>query len=84
VTRRIVFGAGDVAQLGRTLRPWRAQILAYFTTGGVNNGVVEAINGVIEKTGRLAHGIRNFTNYRLRILLAADGTSPYRRTSTHA
>jgi hypothetical protein len=44
------------------------------------NGGTEAINGVIEKTRRLAHGFRNFTNYR--ILLAADGTRPYRRPPT--
>jgi transposase len=67
----------EVARLGRTLRQWRAEILAYFTTGGVSNGGTEAINGVIEKTRRLAHGFRNFTNYR--ILLAADGSRPYRR-----
>ncbi len=60
------------------------QILAYFATGGVNNGGTEAINGVNEKTRRLAHGFRNFENYRLRILLAADGTRPYRRRPTHA
>ena len=36
-----------------------------FETGGVSNGGTEAINGVIEKTRRLAHGYRNFTNYRL-------------------
>jgi len=69
----------EVARLGRTLRQWRQEILAYFATGGVSNGGTEAINGVIEKTRRLAHGFRNFTNYRLRILLAADGTRPYRR-----
>jgi transposase len=69
----------EVARLGRTLRQWRAEILAYFTTGGVSNGGTEAINGVIEKTRRLAHGFRNFTNYRIRILLAADGSRPYRR-----
>ncbi|TCO15690.1 transposase [Kribbella steppae] len=74
----------EIARLGRTLRQWREQILAYFTTGGVNNGGTEAINEVIEKTRRLAHGLRNFTNYRLRILLAADGIRPYRRTPTHA
>jgi transposase len=74
----------EIARLGRTLRQWRSQILAYFTTGGVNNDGTEAINGVIEKTRRLAHGFRNFTNYRLRILLAADGTRPYRRTPNHA
>lgn len=58
---------------------WRAEILTYFTTGGVSNGGTEAINGVIEKTRRLAHGFRNFTSYRIRILLAADGSRPYRR-----
>jgi transposase len=69
----------EVARLGRSLRQWRSEILAYFATGGVSNGGTEAINGVIEKTRRIAHGFRNFTNYRLRILLAGDGTRPYRR-----
>ncbi len=69
----------ELARLGRTLRQWRTQILAHFATGGLNNGGTEAINGVIEKTRRLAHGFRNFTNYRIRILLAADGSRPYRR-----
>ena len=70
----------EVKRLGKTLRRWREEILAYFTTGGVSNGGTEAINGVIEKTRRLAHGFRNFTNYRIRILLAADGSRPYRRS----
>jgi transposase len=69
----------EVKRLGRTLRRWREEILAYFATGGVSNGGTEAVNGVIEKTRRLAHGFRNFTNYRIRILLAADGSRPYRR-----
>ena len=68
----------EVGRLGRTLRQWRSQILAYFSTGGVNNGGTEAINLLIEKTRRLAHGFRNFEHYRLRILLAADGSRPYR------
>ncbi len=72
----------EVKRLGKTLRRWREEILAYFTTGGVSNGGTEAINGVIEKTRRLAHGFRNFTNYRIRILLAADGSRPYRRART--
>ncbi len=75
---------GEVARLGRTLRSWRAQVLAYFDTGGVSNGGTEAINLLIEKTRRLAHGFRNFTHYRLRILLAADGTRGYRRGPAHA
>ncbi|WP_170127517.1 hypothetical protein [Kineococcus rhizosphaerae] len=29
---------------------------------------------IIEKTHRLTHGFRNVGNYRIRILLAADGT----------
>jgi len=69
----------EVARLGRTLRSWRQQVLAYFATHGVSNGGTEAINLIIEKTRRIAHGFRNFDNYRLRILLAADGTRPYRR-----
>lgn len=55
---------------------WKQQILVYFETRGVSNGGTEAINLVIEKTRRLAHGFRNFTNYRLRILLAASGNRP--------
>ncbi|MGH8839021.1 MAG: ISL3 family transposase [Jiangellaceae bacterium] len=74
----------EVARLGRTLRAWRQQVLAYFDTGGVSNGGTEAINLLIEKTRRLAHGFRTFTHYRLRILLAASGTRPYRRAPAHA
>ena len=72
----------EVKRLGKTLRRWREEILAYFATGGVSNGGTEAINGVVEKTRRLAHGFRNFTNYRIRIMLAADGSRPYRRRPT--
>jgi len=43
----------ELARLGRTLRQWRTQVLAYFTTGGVSNGGTEAVNLVIEKTRRL-------------------------------
>ncbi len=28
----------EVTRLGRTLRQWRTQILAYFATGGVSDG----------------------------------------------
>ena len=73
----------EVASLGRTLRSWRAEVLAYFDDDprryGISNGGTEAINLIIEKTRRLAHGLRNFGNYRIRILLAADGTRPWRR-----
>jgi transposase len=33
----------EVARLGRTLRAWRGQVLAYFDTSGVSNGDTEAI-----------------------------------------
>ncbi|MCI2237775.1 transposase [Kineococcus sp. TRM81007] len=51
----------------------------YFDTGGISNGGTEAIVLIIEKARRLAHGFRNFGNYRIHILLAADGTRPWRR-----
>lgn len=68
----------EVARLGRTLKAWRQQVLAYFDTSGVSNGGTEAINLIIEKTRRLAHGFRDFDHYRLRILLAASGNRAYR------
>jgi transposase len=60
----------EVARLGRTLRGWRGELLAYFDTGGASNGPTEAVNLLIEKHRRDAHGFRNFDNYRLRLLLA--------------
>jgi transposase len=69
----------EVARLGRTLKQWKSAILAYFDTNGASNGPTEAINGVIETTRRIARGFRNFTNYRLRCLLAAGGHRPYRQ-----
>src|SRR5215218_1808136 len=61
----------EIARLGRTLRSWKDQFLAYFTTGRANNGGTEAINGIIELHRRIARGFRNPTNYRLRMILAA-------------
>jgi transposase len=74
----------EVARLGRTLRSWKTQILAYFDTSGVSNGGTEAINLIIEKVRRLAHGFKDFDHYRLRIMLAADGRRPYRTSPAHA
>jgi transposase len=34
----------EVARLGRTLKAWRQQVLAYFDTGGVSNGGTGAVN----------------------------------------
>ena len=74
----------EIARLGRTLKAWKTQVLAYFDTLGVSNGGTEAINLITEKIRRLAHGFRDFTHYRLRIMLASDGQRPYRRRPAHA
>ena len=63
----------EIARLGRTLTQWREAFLAYFATGGANNGGTEAINGLIELHRRVARGFRNRENYRLRMLLIAGG-----------
>jgi len=68
----------EIARLGRTLKAWRQQVLAYFDTSGVSNGDTEAINLIIEKVRRLTHGFKDFDHYRLRILLAASGNRAYR------
>jgi transposase len=65
----------EVARLGRTLRAWRPELLAYFTTDrATSNGPTEAINLLIETSRRAGHGFRNFNNYRLRLLLAHGAT----------
>ncbi len=58
----------EVARLGRTLRSWRHEYLAYFDTNRASNGPTEAMNLLIEKIRRVGHGYRNFDNYRLRLL----------------
>jgi len=74
----------EVARLGRTLKMWRQHVLARFETHRISNGGTEAVNLLIEKTRRIAHGFRTFEHYRIRILLAASGNRPYRRPPTHA
>jgi transposase len=59
----------ELARLAATMDSWRAELLAYFTTGGVSNGPTEAINLLIKKIKRVGHGFRNFDNCRLRLLL---------------
>ncbi len=62
----------EVARLGRTLRKWKEAFLAYFDTGATNGGT-EATNGLIELHRRIARGLTNFENYRLRMLLIGGG-----------
>jgi transposase len=59
----------ELSRLARTVRAWEAEILAFHTTGSCSNGPTEAMNLLIKKVKRVGHGFRNFTNYRLRLLL---------------
>ena len=59
----------ELSRLARTVRAWEAEVLAFHTTDGCSNGPTEAMNLLIKKIKRVGHGFRNFTNYRLRLLL---------------
>ena len=58
----------ELHRLARTALRWRTQILAYHLTGA-SNGPTEAVNLVVKKVQRVAHGFRSFRNFRLRVLL---------------
>ena len=58
----------ELHRLARTAQRWRTEILAHHTTGA-SNGPTEAVNLVVKKVLRVAHGFRNFDNFRLRVLL---------------
>jgi transposase len=62
-------GVAELSRLARTVRAWEAEILAFHATEGCSNGPTEAVNLLIKKVKRVGHGFRNFTNYRLRLLL---------------
>jgi transposase len=64
----------ELVALAGTISAWEPQILAYHSTGAASNGPTEAVNLIIEKTRRIGHGFRSFTNYRLRLLLACGVT----------
>lgn len=59
----------EIARLGRTLAAWRDEFLAGLNHRQVSNGPTENLNLKIKNTKRIARGFRNFTNYRLRLLL---------------
>jgi transposase len=58
----------ELHRLSRTALRWRTEILAHHVTGA-SNGPTEAVNLVVKKVLRVAHGFRNFDNFRLRVLL---------------
>ena len=59
----------ELARLGRTLHAWRTELCAHFDHPTVSNGPTENLNLKIKNTKRIARGYRNFTHYRLRLLL---------------
>ncbi len=59
----------ELAKLGRTLHTWRDELLAHFDHPEVSNGPTENLNLKIKNTKRIARGYRNFSHYRLRLLL---------------
>jgi transposase len=59
----------ELCRLARTVKAWEVEILAFHSTQGCSNGPTEAINLLVKKVKRVGHGFRNFTNYRLRLLL---------------
>lgn len=71
----------EVNTLAKSLCRWRQAILAHHLTGA-SNGPTEAVNLTIKAVKRCGRGFRNFSNYRLRLLLVAGvqwQTSPVTR-----
>ena len=60
----------EVQRLGRTIRRWRSQIVAWHASH-VSNGPTEAINNLVKRVKRTAFGFKRFDHYRLRSLLYA-------------
>ena len=60
----------EVRRLGRTIKRWRDQIVAWHRSH-VSNGPTEAVNNLVKRVKRVAFGIRQFRNYRIRALLYA-------------
>lgn len=55
ITHALACPVPQIQRLGRTLRAWRSELLAYFSTDG-SNGPTEAVNLLIEATRRIGHG----------------------------
>jgi transposase len=58
----------ELNRLAGTVSRWAKEIFAYHRSGGASNGKLETIHTLTEKTRRIAHGFRNPTNYRRRLL----------------
>jgi transposase len=64
----------EVRRLGRTLRNWFDQIVAWHEAK-VSNGPTEGMNNLLKRVKRVAFGFTNFENFRIRALLYAGKPS---------
>ena len=60
----------EINKLGRTIARWTPQITNWHISK-VTNGPTEALNNLIKRIKRIAFGLPNFANYRIRALLYA-------------
>ncbi len=58
----------ELTRLAGTISRCAEEIFAYHRSGGASNGKLENTHMLAEKTRRVAHGFRNPTNYRRRLL----------------
>lgn len=58
----------ELTRLAHTISHWAELIFNYHRTGRASNGRTENIHMLVEKVRRQAHGFRNLTNYRRRII----------------
>jgi transposase len=66
-------GIAAVAKLAEFVARWQEPILNYFVQR-TTSGVVEGLNNKIKLVKRRAFGFRNDAHFRLRVLLACNGT----------
>ena len=60
----------EVRSLGKTLKRWRTEIIAWHKRR-ITNGPTESMNNLAKRVKRVAFGFRSFRNYRIRALLYA-------------
>jgi Transposase len=72
----------EVHSLGRTLKNWRDEIIAWHRSKATN-GPTEAANNLVERVKCAAFGFRSFRNFRIRSLLYAGRPDWYCSRRSH-
>jgi transposase len=57
----------EIRYLRQTIHNWRDEILQFFENG-LTNGRTEGFNRIAKHIQRNAYGVRNFENYRKRLI----------------